>query len=125
MAEDINSCHFSGNLTRDPELRMTTKGTAVLTFSVAVNGRRKSGEVWEDAPEFPRFVMYGNRAEALSACLRKGTKVFITSHHRESTYERDGRQVRSVEYIVDKLVMVGGKKKVEPAIELEATDIPF
>lgn len=125
MADDINSCHFSGNLTRDPELRMTTKGTAVLTFSVAVNGRRKSGEVWEDATEFPRFVMYGNRAEALSAYLRKGTKVFITSHHRESTYERDGRQVRSVEYIVDKLVMVGGKKKVEPAIELEATDIPF
>lgn len=125
MAEDINSCNFSGNLTRDPELRMTTKGTAVLTFSVAVNSRRKSGEVWDDVPSFPRFVMYGNRAEALSAYLRKGTKVFVTCSLRESTYERDGRQVRSTEFVVDKLVMVGGKKKVEPAIELEATDIPF
>ena len=38
----INTCTISGNLTRDPELRATASGTAVLGFSVAVNDRRKN-----------------------------------------------------------------------------------
>lgn len=124
MAEDINSCNFSGNITRDPELRMTTKGTAVLSFSLAVNSRRNNGGTWEDVASFPRLVVYGNRAEALSSYLHKGTKVFVTCSLRESTYERDGRQIRATEFVVDKLVMVGGRK-TEPTIELDTSDIPF
>lgn len=50
----INRSVISGNLTRDSELRTTQSGMAVLSFSVAVNDRRKSpasGE-WEDYPNY-------------------------------------------------------------------------
>ena len=63
----INRVNISGNLTRDPELRQTTSGTAILRFGVAVNDRRRnqSGE-WEDVPNFVDCVVFGNRAEPLS-----------------------------------------------------------
>ena len=50
----INRCILSGNLTRDPELRSTAGGTSVLSFSIAVNDRRKNSQTgeWEDYPNF-------------------------------------------------------------------------
>lgn len=125
MAEDINSCNFSGNITREPELRMTTNETQVLSFSLAVNSRRKRGGSWEDVANFPRFVLYGNRAEALKAYLHKGTKVFVTASLHEYPYERNGMKLRGTEFEVSKLVMVGGRKQAEPTIELDTSDIPF
>ena len=48
----INRVNISGHLTRDPELRMTPKGTQVLSFGIAVNDRRLNRETnqWEDYP---------------------------------------------------------------------------
>lgn len=45
----INRVNISGHLTRDPELRMTPKGTQVLSFGIAVNDRRLNRETnqWE------------------------------------------------------------------------------
>lgn len=52
----INRVNISGHLTRDPELRMTPKGTQVLSFGIAVNDRRLNRETnqWEDYPELRR-----------------------------------------------------------------------
>ena len=49
----INRVNISGHLTRDPELRMTPKGTQVLSFGIAVNDRRLNRETnqWEDYPK--------------------------------------------------------------------------
>lgn len=46
----INRVNISGNLTRDPELRVTASGTQVLSFGVAVNDRRRNPQTgeWED-----------------------------------------------------------------------------
>ena len=64
----INRVVVSGNLTRDPELRVTPGGTQVLGFGVAVNDRRRNQQTgeWEDYPNFIDCTMFGNRAEALS-----------------------------------------------------------
>ena len=127
MANDINSCNFSGNLVRDPELRMTAGGTPILNFSIAVNTRKLVNGEWVDQPNFPRLVMFGKRAESLSAFLRKGSKVFVTCKLRESAYERDGRQVRATEFVVDELVMTGSKKQgpIQYAAEISDEEIPF
>lgn len=125
MAEDVNSCNFSGNLTREPELRMTTNGTAILSFSVAVNSRRKVNGEWQDVASYPRMVMFGRRAEALSAYLHKGMKVFVTCSLQESAYEKDGRSTRSTEFIVDKLVMTGRKAEPEYKVEISDEELPF
>ena len=75
----INRVIVSGNLTRDPELRSTAGGMAVLGFGVAVNDRRKNQQTgeWEDYPNFVDCTMFGKRAEAVGRYLAKGAKVSI------------------------------------------------
>lgn len=90
----INRVIISGNLTRDPEIRTTTSQTAIMTFGVAVNDRRRnsqSGE-WEDVPNFIDCVMFGARAEAVSRFISKGSKVAIEGKLRYSSWERDGQR---------------------------------
>ena len=101
----INRVVISGNLTRDPELRVTTGGTQVLSFGVAVNDRRRnpqSGD-WEDYPNFVDCTMFGSRAEAISRYLSKGSKVAIEGKLRYSSWERDGQRRSKLEVIVDEI----------------------
>lgn len=101
----INSVNISGNLTRDPELRSTTTGTNVLSFSVAVNDRRKNSQTgeWEDAPNFVDVTMFGSRAEALSRFLHKGSKVAIEGKLRYSRWERDGQTRSKLEVVANEI----------------------
>ena len=131
----INRAIISGNLTRDPELRRTQGGMAILSFGVAVNDRRrdpKTGE-WGDYANFIDCTLFGNRAESLGDILTKGMKVAIEGKLRWSQWERDGQKRSKIEVIVDELEFMskGGEKQVKgsQAEYVEATvyddDIPF
>lgn len=101
----INRVTISGNLTRDPELRSTASGMAVLSFGVAVNERRKNQQTgeWEDHPNFVDCTMFGARAESLSRYLSKGTKVSIDGKLRWSQWEREGQKRSKLEVIVEEI----------------------
>ena len=106
----INRVNLSGNLTRDPELRVTASGMPVLSFGVAVNDRRKNQQTgkWEDYPNFINCTMFGNRAEALSRIMRKGTKVALEGKLRYSSWEdKNGGGKRSkIEVIPDEIELM-------------------
>ena len=101
----INRVNISGNLTRDPELRSTAGGTAILSLGVAVNDRRKNPQTgdWEDYPNFVDAVMFGTRAEAVSRYLQKGSKVAIEGKLRYSSWEKDGQRRSKLEVVVDEI----------------------
>lgn len=101
----INRCTLSGNLTRDPELRSTAGGTSVLSFSIAVNDRRKNSQTgeWEDYPNFVDCAMFGARAEAVGRFLAKGNKVAIEGKLRYSSWEKDGQRRSKLEVVVDEI----------------------
>ena len=107
----INRVNISGNLTRDPELRQTPAGTAVLTFGVAVNDRRRNQQTgeWEEVPNFVDCVVFGNRAEPLSRFLSKGAKVAIEGKLRWSQWERDGQKRSKLEVIVDEVEFLSSR----------------
>ena len=141
----INRVNITGNLTRDPELRSTGSGMAVLKMGVAVNDRRtnqQTGE-WEDAPNFIDVVMFGTRAESVSRFLSKGSKVAIEGKLRWSSWEdkTSGDKRSKVEVVADDIEFMssrgeggggGGRSdysapaksapSAEPVIE---DDIPF
>lgn len=135
----INRVVISGNLTRDPELRQTNSGTAVLNFTVCATDRRKnpqSGE-WEDYPNFIDCKMFGKRAEALSRFLSKGAKVGVEGKLHYSTWTaQDGKKRSKLEVLVDEIelmqhrtvkaetatVSIGGQ---QVQAELYDEDIPF
>lgn len=99
----INRVNISGNLTRDPELRVTAAGSNILTFGVAVNDRRRNPKTqeWEDYPNYIDCVVFGSRAEPLQKFLSRGTKVAIEGKLRWSQWEKDGHKRSKIEVIVD------------------------
>lgn len=107
----INHVALVGNLTRDVELRSTTGGTAVLSFGIAVNDRRKnaSGQ-WEDVPNFFECVTFGNRATALSGILTKGMKVAVAGKLHYSSWEKDGQKHSKVDIIANEIELMQNRK---------------
>ena len=113
----INRAIISGNLTRDPELRSTASGTAVLGFSVAVNDRRKNPQTgeWEDYPNFIDCTMFGPRAESVSRYLSKGSKVTVEGKLRWSQWEKeDGSKRSKVEVVVDEIEFLSRSEAASP-----------
>lgn len=132
----INRVCISGNLTRDPELRSTASGMAVMNFGVAVNDRAKNPQTgeWEDRPNFVDCVMFGTRAEAVSRYISKGSKVAIEGKLRWSQWERDGQKRSKLEVIVDEIEFMSrseqqgnapAQQAYAPAADVYSEDIPF
>lgn len=115
----VNTCALVGNLVRDPEVRSTNSGTVVMNFGVAVNDREKNMQTgeWEDVPSFYDCTMFGNRAEALSRYLDKGSKVAVRGHLKQRRWEaKDGSKRSKVEIIVEDLEFMS-RRSEEPTYE--------
>lgn len=132
----INRVILSGNLTRDAELRNTQSGAAVLSFSLAVNDKRKNAQTgeWEDQPNFVDCTVFGNRATGLAPYLVKGTKVALDGKLRWSQWERDGQKRSKLEVIVTDIDLCSQKSDAsapdvaadsDGGAELYDEDIPF
>lgn len=134
----VNQVAVTGNLTRAPELRATQGGTAVLSFGIAVNDRRKnaSGQ-WEDVPNFFECVTFGNRAMALGDILTKGMKVAIAGKLHYSSWEKDGQKHSKVDIIAQEIELMQNRKPQQepqqaqafaphpPTMDVYDSDIPF
>lgn len=129
----INRVTVSGNLTRDPELRMAG-ATPILDFGIAVNDRRKNQQTseWEDVPNFFDVVVWGSRGETLARYLKKGSKVFIAGRLRWQQWQtKDGSTRSKVEIVADEVEFMNqantGQKPAGPTTNADAFggDIPF
>ena len=108
----INRVVITGNLTRDPELRATGSGMAVLQLGIAVNDRRKNQQTgeWEDVPNFFDVVVFGSRGESLSRFLSKGSKVAIEGKLRWRSWETpEGDKRSKVEIIADDIEFMSAR----------------
>jgi single-strand DNA-binding protein len=98
-----NKVILMGNLTRDPELRMTANNMAICKFGLAVNRRFKdsqSGE-WKEEPTFVDITIFGARAEPFARYHSKGKPAFIEGTLRLDTWEdKNGGGKRSKLYVV-------------------------
>jgi len=88
--EDVNGFYMIGRLTRDAELKYTNAGTAVSTFSLAVNKRKKVGEDYEDEVHFFDMAIFGQKAENLTKYLVKGKQVHASGKLKQDRWEQDG-----------------------------------
>lgn len=111
----INRTVISGNLTRDPDVRATAAGTQVLSFTVAVNDRRKNQQTgqWEDYPNFVDCTLFGTRGEKLAQYLAKGSKVAIEGKLRYRSWndQQTGQKRSALEVVVDELEFMSGQQQ--------------
>ena len=101
-----------GNLTRDPELRYTPGGVAVVSFGLATNRRwtTQTGEQREDA-QFHRIVAWSKLAELCSQLLVKGRKVYVEGRlqHKEWT-GNDGVKRKDAEIIINDMIILDSRQ---------------
>ena len=87
---DLNNVTMIGRLTRDAELKTTSSGLAICTFSIANNQSRKVGDSWENVASFFDVSIFGKTAEALSKYLVKGKQIALTGELAIDKWGRDG-----------------------------------
>ncbi len=94
-----NKVIFAGNLTRNPEIRYTSSGTAVTTITLAVNTKVKQGDEYKDEVLFIDAVVFGRQAENIVQYLGKGNPVIVDGRLRERRWEYEGKKMRKMEVV--------------------------
>ena len=103
---NLNKVLLMGNLTKDPELRYTPKGTAVGDLSMAVNRRVSDGNGnWSDETTFVDITVWGNTAENAQKYLTKGRGVFVEGRLQLDTWEdkTSGQKRSKLKIVADTL----------------------
>ncbi|MDK2897101.1 MAG: single-strand DNA-binding protein [Candidatus Atribacteria bacterium] len=98
MAGNINCFFGIGNLTRDPDLRYTSQGTAVCRFSIAINRRYQGKDGLVEDTTFVPVVAWSRLGETCARYLHKGNRVAVVGELRSNSWEgRDGTRRISYE----------------------------
>ena len=116
---NLNKAQVLGNLTRDPEMRFTPNGQAVLNFTVATNRRwtSKDGQPGE-ATEYHDIVVWGKQAENINSMLSKGAPAFVEGRLQTRSWEgQDGVKRYKTEIVADQVIVLGGRGQGAPSTD--------
>lgn len=126
MPSNVNSVIVSGNITRDPELRYTSAGTACATIGIAVNNafRDKKGELRESVV-FLDVDMFARQAEIAGEFLHKGSAVLIEGRLQLDQWEdkNSGEPRSKLKVICNKLHFLDKKPAGESNGDVEPCPI--
>lgn len=121
----LNRVTLIGNLTRDPELRYTPAGMAVVSFGLATNRVwvTKQGERKEDA-QFHRIVAWNKLAELCSQLLTRGRRIYVEGRiqYREFV-DNENIKKQIAEIVIDDMIILdnkGNEHRVNDDIAAEA-----
>lgn len=107
-----NKVVLLGNLTRDPELRYTPKGSAVARLGLAVNRSYKteSGETMEEVT-FIDIDAWGKQAELIAQYLRKGNPLFVEGRLKLDQWDdkNSGQKVSKLRVVMENFQFIGGR----------------
>lgn len=115
---NLNKVMLIGNLTRDPEVKYTPKGTAVAAFGIAVNRNytTESGEKREEVT-FIDLEAFGRVAEIIGEYCKKGKPLFVEGRLKLDTWDdkASGQKRSKLKVIVDQMQLLGGRDDSEAA----------
>lgn len=109
----MNKAILIGNLTKDPEVRTTTTGKVVCTFSLAVN-RKYTGQTGEKITDYFSIVAWERLGENCSKYLTKGSKVAVLGELQARSYEaKDGSRRYVTEIRANEVEFLSTKERIE------------
>jgi len=126
---NLNKVLLLGNVTRDPEVRYTPKGSAVCDLGVAVNRAytTDSGEKREEVT-FVDVTLWGRTAEVASEYLKKGRPVFVEGRLQMDTWDdkQTGQKRTRLRVVAENMQLLGGRSSgaTEAAGETRPTSPP-
>ncbi len=106
----LNKVLLLGNLGKDPEVRYTSSGRAVATFTLATSQQwRDQDGNDQERTEWHRVVAWGRLGEICGEYLSKGKQVFIEGRIQSREWEdQEGNKRTTVEIIANDMIMLGG-----------------
>lgn len=108
-----NKVTLAGNLTRDPELKYSTKGVPICKIGLAINRQWKSesGEKKEEVT-FIDCTAFGRTAEAIGQYMVKGRPIFIEGRLNLETWDdkQSGQKRSKLGVIIEQFQFIGGNK---------------
>ncbi|MDT2757953.1 single-stranded DNA-binding protein [Enterococcus asini] len=109
----INNVVLVGRLTKDPDLRYTGNGTAVATFTLAVN-RNFTNQTGDREADFINCVIWRKSAETLANYAHKGTLLGVTGRIQTRNYEnQQGQRVYVTEVVADNFQLLESRSASE------------
>jgi single-strand DNA-binding protein len=125
MSSDFNRVILMGRLTRDPELRYTPNGKAVVSFSIATNRRyRGGGEEVQEETTFIDCEGWSKQAETIAQYLTKGQPIFVEGRLKLDQWESpEGSKRSKLKVVVERFQFVGAPREGAPAGEVESADL--
>lgn len=116
----FNLVVLTGRLTADPELKTTSNGTSVVSFSIAVDRRYRSGEARQT--DFINIVAWRSSAEFISKYFKKGSLIGIEGSIQTRNYtDKNGNNRTAFEVIANNVQFVESKRDGAPAMGEPAT----
>lgn len=107
----INQTVLVGRLTKDPDLRYTSSGTATASFTLAVN-RNFTNQSGEREADFISCVIWRKAAENLANYAKKGSLVGVTGRIQTRSYEnQQGQRVYVTEVVVESFSLLESKRE--------------
>ncbi len=117
----INRVVLVGRLTRDPELRKTTSGNQVCTFTIAIDNRQKNPDGSKSTSFIP-CTAWMSTAETTSKYARKGLLVGVEGRLNQRSYiKADGSKASVIEVICDSVQFL---ERREETVANEEMDVP-
>lgn len=115
----INNVTLVGRLTKDPDLRYTASGTAVVTFTLAVN-RNFTNQNGNREADFVNCVIWRKFAETMANLARKGSLMGITGRIQTRTYDnQQGQRVYVTEVVADNFQLLESKAVTESRVHTD------
>jgi len=115
---NFNKVYLIGNLTRDPELRVTPKGTAICQFGMAVNRQFKdeSGAMRDDTT-FVDIEAWGKQGETISKFCTKGKPLFVEGRLKFDQWEdkTSGQKRSKLKVVLEGFQFLGGPRDGAPS----------
>lgn len=106
----MNKVILVGRLTKDPELKTTTNGKSVATFSVAVDRRFKQDD--QPTADFFNIVSWGRQAEVITQYLGKGRQIALSGRLQSRSYTaQDGSKRYVTEVVLEEFDFIGSNQK--------------
>lgn len=122
----LNKVYLIGNLTRDPELRVTPKGTAICQFGLAINRTYKDDSGSHEEVTFVDCEAWTKTAELIQKYCAKGAPVFVEGRLRLDQWEdkQTGQKRSRIKVVVENVQFLGGKDRPPASPDTQTTYIP-
>lgn len=125
-SRSVNKVTLIGNLGKDPELRYTSSGVAVSTFSMATSESWKDPEGnTQERTQWHNIVAWRKLAEIVGEYLKKGSKIYLEGRLQYRNYDdKNGVKRYVTEIVMDEMVMLDSRGTSSASAASESGNAP-